>query len=66
VARGIGRAGEFLREMHGDALQIFHDRQRILKNSVIQPLQNIAAPRAAGGKRDAVGVVDVAAAEGFG
>ena len=65
AAMRVPTAGKFSRKVRGDALEIFHHRERIRKNGMIEPLQNELLRHAAGRKCNAESVVDMAAAEGF-
>src|SRR5215469_14094323 len=62
AAKEIRFASEFSREMRGDPLDIFHQARRVLKNFLIDALQNIANARADLFKRYTIGIIDVAAA----
>ncbi len=57
--------GNFGGKMRGDALDIFHERYRLLENIAVDALENVAGTLAAMIEANAISVVDVAAAVNF-
>ncbi len=63
---GIGRGGGFSGNMGGDALDVIHERDGVLKNGVVDALENKAGGPGGLLENHAISVIDVPGAVGFG